>query len=89
MKDEQNDFIANVFNTNSLTQGCTQAFQGAFTTLMNAYEKLQEYFMNQYIGNDNVLLSAFRDSCADNQCKTALDTLLGMLTGAGSGCDLI
>lgn len=55
---------------------------------MNAYRLLQNYFMNEYIGNVNTLRGQFYDACSENVCKQALDGLLSMLTGENN-CDIL
>ena len=89
IQDEHNSYISSIFTANIDTPGCAQIFNGALTTVWNAYDALQYFFENQYIGNTDNIRDRFYQTCDNNVCYNALHQLMSMISGDGSSCDLI
>jgi hypothetical protein len=86
---EHNNYIGNIFNANPSTQGCKDAFSAVFNGVEATYWSLQDYFMNQYIGDADQLREKFYASCRENNCISAPQKLLSMLNGDGTNCDIL
>lgn len=65
---QQISFLESIFSYEDQTQGCNLRLQDAYSTIMNAYGKLQRFFMDQYIGNVNVLRDGFYQACSNLVC---------------------
>jgi len=69
---------------------CVQALYGNYQTVMNATEKLFNYFYYYNLGNPRVLRNEYVKACDNGVCGQAAMALVQAITGDGSqGCDLL